>query len=232
MWAHYLPPLQPPKGSEPQAPRTPWMRRAAQAYPDLVRHLLRSQVDLDIIDEEAIISGEMCDGALHVAGEADRAVVLPPIDALALDTAQALARFCDAGGVLLSVGPLPTMAGSAADAQALQDLFSTLFAEDGAGQVVALEQLPAALRARVPPDLSLGQDNADVLYTHRRLEGRDLYFIINNAAAGTTIRPVLRESGPYTLYRPLTGGVEEVGSSLQIDLAAYEGVFVVAKSRN
>ena len=207
------------------------MERVSQGYPDVVRHLLRSQVDLDILDEEAVVSSEVRDGALHVAGEAYRAIVLPPLDALALETVQALARFCDAGGTVLSTGPLPTLSDAPAHAQAFQDALAGLFGEGGPGQVVSLEQLPDALRSRVPPDLALEGANPDILYTHRRLEGRDLYFVINNAPTPATIRPTLREPGPYTLYRPSTGAVQEGADLAQLDLAGYEGVFVVCEKR-
>jgi hypothetical protein len=69
-----------------------------------------------------------------------------------------------------------------------------------------------------------------VLYTHRRLEGRDLYFIINNAPDPAALRLTLRTAGPYTLYRPLTSAVTPF--SRDLSLAGYEGVFVVCEARS
>jgi hypothetical protein len=93
--------------------------------------------------------------------------------------------------------------------------------------VVAVEALPDELRRRLPLDLVLDRPNPDVLYTHRQLEGRHLYLIINNAPVGATITPALRQPGPYTLYRPLTGAIDRAGDRLQMDLEPYEGLFVV-----
>jgi hypothetical protein len=102
-----------------------------------------------------------------------------------------------------------------------------LFGEGGRGRIVSLEELPHVLDDLVARDFCLDAPNPDVLYTHRVLEGRHVYFVINNASAETTLCPTLREPGPYRLYRPLTGAVGEAGLPLQIDLAGYEGVFVV-----
>ena len=67
-----------------------------------------------------------------------------------------------------------------------------------------------------------------MLYTHRVLEGRDLYLIINNSPESATVAPTLRVAGPYDVYRPLTGHVSAGREPLALDLGGYEGVFVVA----
>ena len=78
------------------------------------------------------------------------------------------------------------------------------------------------------PDFALAEPNPNILYTHRRLEGKELYFIVNNAPAPTTLRPALRVPGPYTIYRPADGSIVPAIMPLCVELAGYEGVFVVA----
>jgi len=223
LWAHYLPPLEPIANWVDRVSRDPWMERVATGYPALVKHLLCNQIDLDIVDEEAIVSGDVDGGALRVADEVYRVIVLPPLDALALDTAQALADFCAAGGTLLSVGPLPTLAESAENTPAMREIIESLFGKADPARVVEVDQLPD----HIVRDLTLAQPNPDVLYTHRLLEGRHVYFIVNNTPEPVTLHPTLREPGPYTLYKPLTGEVVSVGGGLQLALEGFEGVFVV-----
>jgi hypothetical protein len=209
----------------------PALRDINAAYPAVVRRLLRSQVDLDIIDEEAIIAATLRDGALEVADEQYRVIVLPPLFALGLDAARALAAFVRAGGLLVSTGALPQIAESADKTAALQQEFLSLFGPDGPAYVKPLEQLADFLRAQRPADLVLAEPNENILYTHRCLEGRDLYFIANNAPHAVTIQPRLRVPGPYTVYRPVDGSVGTAGSGESapaLELAEYEGVFVVA----
>ena len=222
LWAHYLPPLEPIPDWAERQPRSEWVERVSGAYNNIVKRLLCTQIDVDIVDEEAIIAGDMINSALRIADEAYHVIVLPPLDALALDTARALADFCAAGGTLLSVGPLPTLAESAENAPAMREIIAALFGDGGPARVVALDELPTL----ITPDFSLAQPNPDVLYTHRLLEGRHVYFIINNAPEPVTLHPTLREPGPYTLYKPLTGEVVSAGERLQLELEGFGGIFV------
>ncbi|NLG49730.1 MAG: hypothetical protein GX552_06435 [Chloroflexi bacterium] len=230
IWAYHRPRDRAlPWGDDPAGPWPEPVVRVARAYPNLVRGLLRAQIDLDILDEQAIQEANLQDGALCVADETYRAVVLPPLEALELATARALAAFCRAGGQLISVVKLPDMAESPENTVALRAELAALF-DEGLAHRASLEELPALLRTLVPGDLLLDQPQPDVLYTHRRLEGRDLYFVINNAPQPITIRPALRVPGPYTIYRPLTATIEPVGQELALSLEGYEGAFVVCEA--
>lgn len=222
LWAHYMPPLEPIPNWADRQHRSEWIEHVSTAYNDMVKRLLCAQVDVDIVDEEAIVSGDSSDGALRVADEVYRVIVLPPLDALALETAHALADFCAAGGTLLSVGPLPTLAECAENTPAMRDIIAALFGEGGPARVVAVDQLPDL----IDRDLTLAQSNPDVLYTHRLLEGRHVYFVINNTPESITLRPALREPGPYTVYKPLTGEVVSAGERLQLGLEGFDAIFV------
>ena len=226
-WAHYLPLDHPFNWGEEAASQGDWLRRVASEYPTLVRHLLRNQIDLDIIDEEAIVSGQLRDGALCVGDECYRAIVLPPLYALDSEAAIVLAEFAQAGGVLISAGPLPELAESSEGTDVLRLAFQPLFAAGGPGHTVSQAELAPFLRSHLSPDLVLAEANENILYTHRELDGRELYFITNNSPDAVEIRPSLRTPGPYTVYRPLTGNVESAAAPLALTLAGYEGVFVV-----
>lgn len=232
MWAHYLPPLQPPAESGERQPlRSAWMERVNAGYPDLVQRLLRQQLDVDILDEQALVEAESRDGSLRIAGESYRAIVLPPMHALSLPAARALAAFCHAGGHLLSAGPPPDLAESPEATARLRAEMAALFGHGGPARTVSAEEAPTLLRALIGADLTLQRPNDNLLYTHRQLEGRDLYFLVNSAPEATIVRPTLRVPGPYTLYRPLAGTIGELGNELEITLDGYEGVFVVCERK-
>jgi hypothetical protein len=228
-WVHYFPQDVPiswrPKEGEPPSE----LAQIATSYPDIVRDLLRKQIDLDIVDEEAITTGKIERGALSVADERYRAIVLPQLTAISIAAARALAEFVRSGGLLISAGALPTLAESPEATAALQREFLPLFSASGPAYQVTQDQLATCILANLQPDLALGQPNAEVLYTHRCLEGRDVYFIANNAPQAMTIQPRLRVPGPYTVYRPIDGSVQPAGSPLELKLAEYEGVFVVTQ---
>ncbi len=230
LWAHYLPPLEPIPSWLDRPARSEWELTLTRDYPALIRTLLTNQIDLDIIDEEAVVTGEIRDGALRIASEAYRLLVLPPADTLALDTVRALARFCQAGGQVLFTGSPPTMAESADRTPLLQAELAALLKEESICRQVTLDDVAVAVKAALAPDLTLGCPNSRVLYTHRWLEDRHVYFVINNAPDPVTLDLTLREPGPYTLYRPLTGACISLDTPLTINLGAFEGAFVVTDS--
>jgi hypothetical protein len=192
-----------------------------------VRHLLREQIDLDIVDEEGIIAAQLDCSALRIGEERYRAVVLPPLCALGQKTAEKLAAFARAGGTLVSAGALPELAESAQGSAVLRREFHPLFAPEGPATQLEKPAIAAFLRARLGADLHLDAPNADILYTHRQLDGKAVYFIINNLPAAQMLCPYLRVPGPYTLYRPLTGEITPAGEPLRLLLEGYEGVFFV-----
>lgn len=74
---------------------------------------------------------------------------------------------------------------------------------------------------------TLAEPDSQVVYLHRRIDGRDVYFFGNNNPEPIEIRPAMRAAGPWKLYRPLTGEVTDAGDDPKLTLAGYEGVFVV-----
>jgi hypothetical protein len=228
-WADFTPLHHPVQWQHPEMNnQTQRMQQFAREYPDLVRRLLREQIDLDIIDEEGIVEAQLEGGALCIADERYRAVVLPPLCALGQATARKLAAFVNAGGTLVSAGALPELCESAQGSASLERDFLPLFAPGGAAARVTHDAVAPLLRARLGADLQLDVPNPDILYTHRQLEGRDVYFVINNASTPQTLGVSLRVRGPYTLYRPLTGQITPAEQPLRLALDGYEGVFVVS----
>ncbi|MGC9467524.1 MAG: hypothetical protein ACP5HS_02945 [Anaerolineae bacterium] len=239
LWSHYLPPLAPIPSWTTRTTRSEWEARLAEAYPALVQRLLCNQIDLDIVDEEALVTGDILDGALHVGREAYRVLVLPPLDTLSLATVEALIDFTEAGGHVLAVGTLPRLAESVDRTPELQRRVGRLFGADAGAEQVALEDIVEAVRARVPPDLQIrtgpegmgitAEQSSDILYTHRYLEGRHVYFVINNAPEEIVLGVELREAGPYVLYRPLDGSRRSLGQAPLVALGPFEGAFIVCE---
>ena len=229
-WAYWAPGG---RGSGPASGSPEVGRRfneVADSYAAVSRELAQGQIDFDLVDERAIGEAAMRDGAMRVADEVYRVIVLANPFALDLKTAEALRAFCAAGGTLISVGQRPQLSDSAANQAAFDRLMDELFREGGPAVVLAQAEVHARIRERAGLDLELAEPNTGVFYTHRRRDERDVYFIANNRAAAVTLRPRLRVPGPYTVYRPLSGGVQEMGATVELALEGYEGAFLVAKS--
>jgi hypothetical protein len=203
----------------------------ANTYVGTCRELAQHQVDFDVVDERAILEARMEDGAMRIADEAYRAIVLPGADALSLETARALKTFRDAGGAVIAVGRRPELAGSQSDQAAFDELMDGMFDDGGSCPVLGMREVEGYVRGRFGADLELAEPNDRIFYTHRRRDGRDIYFIVNNSAEPVELRPGLRVPGPYRVYRPLTGDIGEPGPAPELKLDAYEGAFLVTADK-
>ncbi|MDF1515778.1 MAG: hypothetical protein P1S60_18370, partial [Anaerolineae bacterium] len=155
LWAHYVPPLKPIPSWMHRPERSPWETEVPQAYAETVKTLLCHQIDMDIIDETALVNGRIDEGVLASGDEAYRVLVCPPIDALSLDAARAMQSFCESGGILICVGSQPRLAETKAHTAALRDIVDGLFSEDGGGYVITLNQLVETIRQHIPADVRL-----------------------------------------------------------------------------
>jgi len=226
-WAHFTPSTrldtyQVDKGESRKA-----LKELSAGYAGLVRTLLRGQVDLDIIDEEAFLTGEIREGTLCVADEAFRVIVIPPMDVMSLSIAKRLAEFIKSGGFAVFTGAFPHMAESVKYSDAMREALKAVKQDEDRVKLTNINAAPEVIKALIPPDFQIKSLNPDILYTHRRKDGRDLYFIINNNDIPAKFEPVLSVSGPYEIYRPLTGNIEKTEQLQVVDIDGYEGIFVI-----
>ncbi len=203
-------------------------RIGGTGYAQPVRDLLRSQIDLDIIDEEAILEAAVKDGSLCIAQERYRIVVIPRADTVGAAALEKLAAFGEAGGRVLFIDETPVRAENQPASTRLRHAIQKLLAS-GDGRTVALDDIAAAVRAAGADDFRLAIPDPDILYTHRNVDGSDVYFLINGAAVPKRICPRLSVPGPYVLFRPLAGTMADVSAGSEVQLDGFEGVCLVRK---
>ncbi len=230
-WLDFLPQAAPGHPAPPGGDASVRMDRLGASYTSIVRDLLRSQIDLDIIDEQALTEGSLVGGGLHVADESFRVIVLPGCEAISLAAATALSAFARAGGLVVSVGTPPRLGESAAATPRVQAEMARLFADGGGGVVVAPDGLVGRLRQAGCAVLDLAVPNPHILVTQRELGGRGLYFIVNAGAQPQTLRPGVRLRQPLDLYRPKDGSIAGFPAGSELVLDGYEGVFLVETER-
>jgi hypothetical protein len=202
-------------------------RLGGTGYAQPVRDLIQHQIDLDIVDEQAIVDSSMSDGTLCVAQERYRIVVIPRADTLGAATAGKLAEFGRAGGTVIFIDEPPVRGESAAATPLVNKAIRELLGS-GRGRVVALDRIPQTVREAGADDFTLASPDPDILVTHRQLDGRDVYFVINASGSAKTFCPQIRYAGGCDLFRPLTGAIAPAPSSDAISLEPFEGVFLIS----
>lgn len=165
--------------------------------------------DSDYIPLSALDGAEVADGALVVAGHRYAAVVTEQEPGAEADAV--LASLSARGVRVVRTGL------SVRERRAMREALAGVAAPD-----VVLE---AGEQTEYSP----------LRYTHRKVEGRDIYFLFNGSTDPLRGRLSLRCAGAPELWNPVDGGrgsvgeyVEEGGrTSFEVSLAAGESLFVV-----
>ncbi|MBO4298383.1 MAG: hypothetical protein J5998_06260 [Clostridia bacterium] len=216
-------------------------------------HLGRARMDavqkagywFDYINDEALTSlGDIRDGGLWIGENRYRAILLVGCARLPAETARALRRFAECGGLLIAGGHKPDDAcglinydeNRALVREAMAAAFacpSACVAADADGALIG------ALRERLQPDVTLSAPN-EVGYVHR-VDGNDhIYFLSNISDEARTVQALFKgRSEPCRALRavPDAGGElsdfafsrrdGESGAVIGLALAAHESAFVV-----
>lgn len=193
---------------------------------------LAAGYDFDRINPDAIGQARV-EGAQLVSkgGHRYAALVLPPLDGIRADTAEAIARFAQAGVPVFFTEHAPSRDEGLADARKRDArVKKAVAAAIAAGaRVVPAGEVAATLRAaKVPANLAFAGDAAHLVFVQRRVEGRLFTFLHNRGAAGRQVTLTLPESGGVTRWQPIDGGIAPVpaaaaGGATEVPVALAPG---------
>lgn len=190
-------------------------KRIGGRFGEVSQKLLSSQRDFDYLDDEAILEGEIRQGALNVAGEAFRCVVLPETRVLPLETAQKLEALVQGGGKLLVLGALPELGNTPEETESLKAIATSWASSPSVTVVSDVQHVPAALAEMAAPDVTMASPSPDVFYCHRALDDGHIYFFANLAEDPVATEARLRCTATAAeRWDTLTG---EIGDAVQLE---------------
>jgi hypothetical protein len=181
-----------------------------------------------------------------VRGEfAFRTLVLPALDILPLETARKMVAFAKAGGRVYGLGDLPAAsADHGAGDPLMKELMDSLRAQPtyspvGAGGLKALWAAPGEPLG-LERQVTLGSAEFPILRHHRRIDGRDFFWLANNADSWRSCELAVRGGhGAASVWDCETGRVRPVpsadgaeGSTLALVFKPYEAFWLVFDPRH
>ena len=206
--------------------------------------------DFTYLDARTLAEAKVENGVLVHGKLRWRIVILPGADTLPQAAWENLSRFVQSGGVLITLGTLPFNSETefpSARVQALaQEIFGSATAQPqvlankngGAGvflPVGSVSLLPTLLNGILEPDVKVETLRSPIRYTHRRIQDKEVYFIINDGPKPWEGRINLSVAGPGEQCDPATGKILPVphGNGIGAQLPAYGGaIFRFAKARS
>ena len=215
----------------------PAARRIESVFDGVSAALYSANRDFAYVDAQALCDAKVIDGAL-VHGELRwRVLVLPAADTLPLPAWENVAAFWRQGGVVLALGARPANSETEFGSPQVQQIASELFGTDAmpslvtnpAGGVGVL--LPTAMIALVPRviDSLFERDAAGtaarspVKITHRRIDGHEVYFAINDSSEAWDGELRFCGQGVNEQWDPVTGRMTPLthGTQVPVRLGPY-----------
>lgn len=224
-WAHFRP-------SRQWANDAPGALAVEQTFRAVAEALFAARRDFTFVDSQTLAEAEVESGALVHRGLRWRVVVLPQTEVLPAQAWQNLERFVRRGGAVIAVGALPgdvdtnlptaEVFGAAGDQPRIE-----ANAAGGAGVWLppGLESLlPGVLDRVLAPDVHIADESAPLRVTHRRRDGRELYYLINDSADPWSGKVHFSATGEAERWRLDRGTTEAVpdNDDLALSLGAYE----------
>ncbi len=165
---------------------------------------------------------------------------LPPVENIPAAVAERLKAFHDAGGIVVAIGRLPASSCNGQEDDRVRAAVAAVWGTPGQNQprsaVVDYDSLESALVGLDVPDVRIPSQPKKLLYCHRRLHGKDLYFFANTGAEPIAPTIELRGvRGVPMLWNPVSGEIAAARSyaiaddsvNLSQPFGEYESLFIV-----
>jgi hypothetical protein len=217
---------------------SPTAAQIETVYHDVSEALYNAGRDFTYVDGRALAEAKV-EGAALVHGKLRwRVIVLPSADTLPLAAWENLARFAQNGGVVIAVGNRPANSEKAFPSRRVLKLADNIFGPNTAEMRVTANRrggggvlLPAStacllsqiLDGVLEPDAS-ATARSPLRSTHRRIDGREVYFVINDSDRPWSGPVGFSASGPGQQCDPATGEVRSFSPGQESSFAAYGGL--------
>lgn len=214
------------------------VRAVAESFRQAGNMLFAAQRDFMYIDSEALQRADLSKGALEHGELRWRVVVLPSVTTLSLKAMRKIHAFWKRGGVVIALMQVPVNSEQAFPCPEISALSREMFAggdqvstvtSSGGGLSVFLPQgvmgaMPKVLDRVLARDfVACGEKSAAIRMTHRKVDGYDLFFVINTLAEPWQGRLQFLGEGPFELWNPEDGSVVKQATNVfeQVTLRGY-----------
>ena len=199
----------------------------SEGFNELCLGLLTAGYDYNYVDDSAILSGTVSDGALRCGSASYRVIVMAYAEAMDPAVMDKLEAFRKAGGAVLWVDSLPAYAAvTGADAALAEkaQTFSDQIVRTGNGR--ENENLTASLAGVIRYGYRI-RTGEGILYSPYERDGKQLIVAVNTTPKKKTFTADFGAGQSFCVYDPSDGGiVSRIGNRL-LTLDGYHAVVLV-----
>ncbi len=227
LWTRFVP-------SAHWANASPAANQIDHLYRGTLESLFQARRDLTVIDSRALIQSRVLPGELAHDDLRFQVVVLPGVDTLPRAAWDRLGDFIRQGGTVIALGSRPANSESEFPDRGVRAWGERVFGDVGNGPITRSTEgrgaglfLPAGTEVLLPevldqllePDLAVSDPRAPLRVTHRRIDGHEVYLVINDSAQAWQGAVECRATGKAERWDPATGECVACPERGQIELA-------------
>lgn len=206
--------------------------------------------DFSYVDARTLAEAKVSGGALVHGQQRWRVVVLPGADTLPMAAWENLIRLVRSGGAVIAVGRMPANSATEFPSARVQSLARKFFRDASESPSPSIRprssgaiflssgsagRLPSLLNRILPPDIEISGPTKVIRPTHRRIDGKEVYFLINDSAQPWNGRVSLAAEGAGEQGDPATGQLILLanGKDVPLTLPGYgAAVFRFSKAKS
>ena len=214
---------------------------------DVVAKTLEAGYNLDFFDDEVLNQiGSVKNNSLQLGANQYKAVILPNVERIPLNTLRKLEEFTKNGGIVIATRQAPNVApgfkATDAERKEIQEISARIFSGANAKVVVVKDEkneLAGKLNSLLQADFALEKPVNEIGFIHRHTENAEIYFVANSSNLTQNLNATFRVKGMQAeIWNPMDGSV--IGAStmennsttkLPFILEPYESRIVIFTSR-
>lgn len=213
---------------------------------EVISRTLEAGYNFDFFDDDSLRQlGRVEKNSLLLGDNRYRAVILPNVERIPLDTLRKLEEFARNGGVVIATRRKPALApgykATEAEQKEISAISERLFGASAIGHFVENEKrdLAAKLNSLIQPDVAISPESPEIGFIHRKTKDAEIYFLANTSNLKQTFNATFRVAGMEAeWWEPLTGKVRSAqaeqsgnGAKVGVWLEPYASRILVFSKR-
>lgn len=215
---------------------------------NLIPSVLDAGYNFDFFDDDAFRQvGRIEKGALVLRQNRYKAVILPAVERIPLETLQKLEEFARSGGTLIATkrtpSQMPGFRATTAEHKSVLELSRRIFeGQTPTGHLVADEtaQLKNVLNEGLRPDVQLSPATPEIGFIHRKTADAEIYFLANTANVNRHVKATFQVQGLQAeWWNPFDGSVSPAiieaqtatGATVALELEPYASRLLIFTKR-
>ena len=222
MWTKFTPRFHRVAGWKEVTGATPGVNRIDQTFRDVSQFLFEKRWEYLHLDAQALTDAKVSKDGLAHGQFLFTTIILPCVDTLPAEAWARLLAFAKAGGKIIVVGEMPLNSDVNFPDAMVRDAFArhpnVTFMSDWSAP-----KLESLLLENMTKPVRLKDDTLPVRMTHRVVDGRNVFFVINDSELPISAEATFECPGALEAWDPETGDIRSLANPSAIALKPYHG---------